>query len=44
VLLVHEALVGAAEDEAFVVTTLKARAWKATGYDPEGLFNRLKPK
>lgn len=40
VLLVHEALAGAAEDEAFVATALKARAWKDTGYDPDGIFGR----
>lgn len=44
VLLVHEALAGAAEDEAFVVAALQARAWRDTGYDPKGLFNRIKPK
>ena len=40
VLLVHEALAGAAEDEAFIVAALKARAWKDSGYDPDGLFRR----
>lgn len=38
VLLVHEALAGAAEDEVFVAVALRARAWKDTGYDPEGFF------
>ena len=40
VLLIHEALAGAAEDESFVATTLKARAWKDNGFDPDGLFRR----
>lgn len=40
VLLVHEALAGAAEDEAFVVAALQARAWKDTGYDPTERFGR----
>lgn len=40
VLLVHEVLAGAAEDEEFIATTLKARAWKDTGYDPEGFFRK----
>ena len=40
VLVVHEAIAGAAEEEAFVVAALKARAWKETGYDPERLFSR----
>jgi tripeptide aminopeptidase len=40
VLLVHEALAGAAEDEAFVVAALQARAWRDTGYDPAGWFAR----
>jgi hypothetical protein len=38
VLLIHETLAGAAEDEAFVAMALRARAWKDTGYDPEGFF------
>ena len=38
VLLVHEALVGAAEEEAFVAATLKARAWKDSRFDPGDLF------
>ncbi len=38
VLLVHEALAGAAEDEAFVATALRARAWRDTGFDPDGHF------
>ena len=41
VLLVHEALADAAEDEAFVATALRARAWKDTGYDPDGIFGRV---
>ena len=40
VLLVHETLAGAAEDEAFVATALRARAWRDAGYDPEGIFTR----
>jgi tripeptide aminopeptidase len=40
VLLIHEALADAAEDEAFVATTLKARAWKVDGFDPDDLFRR----
>ncbi len=40
VLLVHEALAGAAEDEAFVVAALQARAWRDTGYDAAGRFGR----
>ena len=40
VLLVHEALAGAAEDEAFVVAALQARAWRDTGYDAAGRFCR----
>lgn len=40
VLLVHEALAGAAEDEPFVVAALRARAWKDTGYDPDSVFAR----
>ena len=40
VLLVHEALAVAAEDEAFVVAALRARAWKETGYDLAGRFCR----
>ena len=40
VLLVHEAMAGFAEQEAFVGIALKARAWKDTGYDPDGLFGR----
>ena len=38
VLLVHEALAGAAEEEAFVATALRARAWRDTGFDPDGHF------
>lgn len=38
VLLIHEALADAAEDEAFVATALRARAWRDTGFDPDGLF------
>lgn len=40
VLLVHEALADFAEEEAFVVAALQARAWKETGYDPSGRFDR----
>src|SRR5438093_248414 len=38
VLVVHEALAAAAEEAPLVAMTLKARAWKDSGYDPEGLF------
>jgi hypothetical protein len=39
VLLVHEVLAGAAEEEKFFTMTLKARVWRDSGYDPEGLFS-----
>jgi len=44
VLLVHEALAAAAEEETFVALTLKARAWRDSGYDPEGLFRASRPE
>ena len=40
VLLVHEAVAGAAEDEAFFAATLRARAWRDTGFDPDGMFGK----
>jgi hypothetical protein len=38
VLLVHEVLAAAAEEERFFAMTLKARVWRDSAYDPEGLF------
>ena len=40
VLLVHEAVACAAEDEAFFAGALRARAWMDTGFDPDGRFTQ----